>query len=660
LVFSSSKTSESAKKASILNAVFSTPVSLLIFLTMLTALDIAKLSYFETIYRVTRFFQFQVTFTSSPIYDSVLATALGIMTTLVLFRQRRLLSCALSGALVAAMAAVIVFNNPTFASGVTVSVLPLIFAVWVFERKRREGKKDDEGEAKLSRINRDSLILSLTGLFLAIGVSSLITWIGYPAAPSRIYSNPYWAGATLEATLFYTFGLLSPFLAVLLFFSYAFRPSFSSFVAAFAKRKSNATTTTATTTATSSSLKVPAEPPSSPAFSTPARGIAGISRARLFLLLSSIIVVALGIYPYLPSVNPDALQVSVDAPYYINQINVIRNEGLFSPNGPFGFANERALSILVFYGIAQVTQQSAASIISYLPAFLGLLSVLSVYKLVRHVFGPSHPVVLYAPLLTAFSQQFVVGIYGGFFSNMLALPLLFVAILFFLRYSESRRKLDLSVFVVATLSVLLIHIYTWVFLAATLVIAIGILTFTSNKDTGKIRTLRQYAPILAVFGMTIVIMLAIASQVRSTSGLSFLVNLTSSSVGQDFFATRWFNLNYMFRVYLGGFLTNSAAIFLALVWAFKADYRNRFEAVLLSSTFLLSFFFFFGDPVAQSRIFYDLPLQLPVAMMLGGLATGSILGSLSPWTRSALIVLVLVHSANYALRSMANFYLLPL
>lgn len=642
----------------ILNAVFSTPVSLLIFLTLLTALDIARLAYFETIYRVTRFFQFQVTFTSSPVYDSVLATALGIMTALILFRQRRLLSYALSGALVAAMAADIVLNNPTLASGITVSVLPLIFAVWVFARKRGEGKK--EGEETSTRINRDSLILSLAGLFLAIGLSSLLTWIGYPAFPSRIYSSTFWAGATLEATLFYTFGLLSPFLAVLLFFSYAFRPSFSSLVAAFAKRKTNATTTT--TAAASSTLTMPAKPSSSSssAFSAPARGIAGISRARLFLIISSIIVVAIGIYPYLPTVNPDALQVSVDAPYYINQINVIRNEGLFSPNGPFGFANERALSILVFYGIAQVTQQSAASIISYLPAFLGLLSVLSVYKLVRHVFGPSHPVVLYAPLLTAFSHQFVVGIYGGFFSNMLALPLLFAAILFFLRYSESKRKLDLSVFVMVTLSVLLIHIYTWVFLAATLVIAIGILTFTGNKDAGKIRTLRQYAPILAVLGMTIVIMLAIASQVRSTSGLSFLVNLTSSSVGQDFFATRWFNLNYMFRVYLGGFLTNSAAIFLALVWAFKADYRNRFEAVLLSSTFLLSFFFFFGDPVAQSRIFYDLPLQIPVAMMLGGLATGSILGSLNPWTRSALIVLVLVHFANYALRSMANFYLLPL
>jgi hypothetical protein len=656
LVFSSSTTSESAKRVSIVNGVFSIPVSLLIFLTLLTALDIARMAYFETIYRVTRFFQFQVTFTNSAVYDGVLATALGIVTALILFRQKRLLSCALSGALFAAMIAVLVLNNPAFASGVTVSVLPLIFAVWVFERRRKSKDENKKREEKPSRINRDSLILALTGLFLAIGVSSLFTWIAYPAFPSRIYSNTYWAGATLEATLFYTFGLLSPFLAVLLFFSYAFRPSFNSLMVALAKRKSSATTA-----ASSNPTMMSAEPPSS-AFSSSARGIAGISKARLFLIISSIIVIVLGIYPYLPTVNPDFLQVSVDAPYYINQINVIKNEGLFSPNGPFGFANERALSILVFYGIAEVTQQSAASIIAFLPAFLGLLSVLSVYKLVRHVFGPGHPVVLYAPLLTAFSHQFVVGIYGGFFSNMLALPLLFVAILFFLRYSEStrRRKLNLSIFVIATLSALLIHIYTWVFLAATLVIAIGILVFTSGKDVGKARTLKQYAPILAVFGMTIVVMLAIATQVKSTSGLGFLVNLTSSSVGQDFFAARWFNLNYMFRVYLGGFLTNSAAIFLALVWAFKADYRNRFEAVVLSSMFLLSFFFFFGDPVAQSRIFYDLALQIPVAIMLGKLATGSFLGSLSPLTRNALILLVMVHFANYALRSLANFYLLPL
>lgn len=645
----SATASQFARKASLLNAALSLPLSILIFLTLLTSLDLARVAYFETIYRVTRFFQFQVTFTGSPVYDHILAGALGIATVLILFNQKRRISYTFSGALFVLMATVLVFNNPILGSAATVLILPSIFAIWVFGR--RNDKEQEEEEKVSSRINRNSLVLSLTAVFLVIELASLFAWIGYPAFPSRIYSNTYWTGATLGGTLFYTFGLLSPFLAVLLFFSYALRPSFSSLVGAFAKRKAG-------TTAVLTPPVVSAEPATAPAPS--ASGTGKLSRARLFLIISSIIVVALGIYPYLPTVNPDALQVSVDAPYYINQINVIRNEGLFSPNGPFGFANERALSILVFYGIAQVTQLSAASVISYLPAFLGLLSVLSVYKLVRHVFGPSHPVVLYAPLLTAFSHQFVVGIYGGFFSNMLALPLLFTAILFFLRYSESKRKLDLSIFVVVTLSVLLIHIYTWVFLAATLVIAIGILTFTSNKETGKIRTLRQYVPILAVLGMTIVIMLGIASQVKSTSGLSFLVNLTSSSVGQDFFATRWFNLNYMFRVYLGGFLTNSAAIFLALVWAFKADYRNRFEAVLLSSTFLLSFFFFFGDPVAQSRIFFDLPLQIPVAMMLGGLATGSILGSLGPLTRNVLIVLVLVHFANYALRSLANFYLLPL
>src|SRR5581483_101987 len=116
-------------------------------------------------------------------------------------------------------------------------------------------------------------------------------------------------------------------------------------------------------------------------------------------------------------------------------------------------------------------------------------------------------------------------------------------------------------------------------------------------------------------------------------------------------------LNTTFRFYLGGFLANSVLMGMALIWAFKADYKNHFNAVILASTFIFSAFFFLGDEVIQSRIFYNIPLFIPSAILLSNFMTGKYISGLDSRTRTMIVVLVFLFLGNYALRSLANFVL---
>jgi hypothetical protein len=382
------------------------------------------------------------------------------------------------------------------------------------------------------------------------------------------------------------------------------------------------------------------------------------SAKRFWLFVSISLVILFSLYPYLASINRDFSIVSVDSTYYINQIDNIKNGGLFSKDGPFSFSSERALSVLFFYGIAAVMPSVPTNVIvAYLPIFLGSFLVFSSYLLIRYGANTkenneaSHFVV---PLLVPFSMQFIVGIYGGFFSNMLALSFMLLTLLFYLRFLRSSKMLDLGLFVAMMFMTLFGHVYTWVFLIATLVVSTVILAIAKRKTERK----KPHIFLLLSIAITVAVLISVSSFVTGKSGLDYINGVINTNTGQNFLETRWFSINTTFRFYLGGFLANSVLMGLAMIWAFKANYKNHFNAVILASIFIFSAFFFLGDEVTQSRIFFNIPLFIPAAIVLSNFITGKYLTSLDSRTRITIVVLIFLYLGNYALRSLANFYLI--
>lgn len=120
------------------------------------------------------------------------------------------------------------------------------------------------------------------------------------------------------------------------------------------------------------------------------------------------------------------------------------------------------------------------------------------------------------------------------------------------------------------------------------------------------------------------------------------------------FAERWRNLSSTFTWHLGGFLTNSAILLLLFLWTMKANYSNNSDRLFLSLVFVTILPVLFGDYLVQSRLFYNIPLQIPASIIMYKLYTDH----KTSFGKPLLLVLILLQF-NYALRAMANMYFIP-
>lgn len=597
----------------------SLPIPVLGLLCLIRILELIQVIIFPTINRLTTPQLFLVYLAGSFLADDVIIALIAIVSSLVLFHRKNVLFILVPALIAAAIGVSVWLQNQLVADVVALASFPLVIFAYVFSRYQKIPFN--------LKISRNSLLTATTALFLAIEVAALLTWIFYPIFPTTIYSGWNWYGADIQSKLFYAAGLLSPGLMAILIFSFALRPAVYSSV----RWKKLLERFTNEFQNVNQSKKT----------------------AYALLVVACFISIGLGVYVYLPSINNNFQNVSVDAPFYINQLDLIKSHGIFAKGGPFDRNIDRAFSLLIFYGITAALNQPAQYVVAFLPIPLTVSLVITTFVLVRYGLR-NNLAAGFAAILTAFSVQFVVGVYAGFFSNLMALSFAMVALFLFLKYQNNeKRYLSFSLFILVMVLLLITHVYTWVFLASAIVLSTLIMSL-ARKNANRRSELRQNIPIYLGICSMVGIVLVIAS-VSSISGVTHLTNLASSDVNPNFFATRWFTTNYTFRIYLGGFLTNSLLIAIAIFWALKVDYGNRFNVLILSGIYITSIFFFVGDTVVQSRMFYNVPLQIPAAIILAEIASFRSSSS-GLWRNVAILIVILgvAHLANYGIRSVAN------
>ena len=137
-------------------------------------------------------------------------------------------------------------------------------------------------------------------------------------------------------------------------------------------------------------------------------------------------------------------------------------------------------------------------------------------------------------------------------------------------------------------------------------------------------------------------------------GLESDLQIVQNTTGIEEFLYKWSNLDYTFSAFVGGYFTNATILLLALLWVLRARPGKTFDRVLLVSLFVGALPILFGDPIMQTRIFYDMPLHIPAALLLYSVVSNY---RTHPLLGSTLALVVIIHLVNYALRSTANMYL---
>jgi hypothetical protein len=364
----------------------------------------------------------------------------------------------------------------------------------------------------------------------------------------------------------------------------------------------------------------------------------------LFVLLS----ISLAIIPQLPTVNKDNQQIGSDSLTYVEWISSLKQEKtllnfllatLQIQNG------DRPLSLVVIYLFTSIIDAPPLDIIEYLPILLGPALVLVVYLLTREV-THNETTSLFAASLTGLGNfQVSLGIYAGFYANWIALLVGFLSIIFFFRFLRSPRKRSLVTFFVLLVVMLFTHAYTWsVFSLAIGIFTIAILLLKQiPKKTGLLLLIAVISSVVIDLARTFVL-----SPYGSQGGIELTLSLAQTQVAVKELGLIWETLVDAVQHHFGGIFSNFIVLGLVIYWFIRSELRTDFNLFLVVFLMIGIPPLFLGDWVLQSRVFYNIPFQIPAAIALTFL--------LKQKNASRIIVPVYIWLFAVSIWTVSNFY----
>jgi hypothetical protein len=365
----------------------------------------------------------------------------------------------------------------------------------------------------------------------------------------------------------------------------------------------------------------------------------------LFMLLSVII----GLVPHQPVVNKDDRTVGADTADYIK---LIKDTSTNSNGSIQEFirqifvvqdAGDRPLALLFLFTVIKMVPSDLSHTIDYLPIVLGPALVLVVYFLTRVMTSNNDSISILASFLTAISFHTLIGIYAGLYANWFALIIGYLSIVYLFKFLKAHGRLNFIAYSILVILLLFSHVYTWSIFAlvmATFLIAMLMLNYYRRK---------YIILLLLVIFSTVVVDVVRMNLTGSTGGIERDIQAYNYyGVGPKQFFMRWNNIVDTTEHFHGGLLANFIILGLGLYWLFRANYtepHNIFLMIFLSVGIMP---LFFGDWLVQTRVFYNIPFQIPAAIGLNYIKQQSkgmmILLSVCIWLTAVSIV------------SVSNFY----
>ena len=350
------------------------------------------------------------------------------------------------------------------------------------------------------------------------------------------------------------------------------------------------------------------------------------NRSQLLLVVAGLAgAFFVGLYPYLPAINPSSALVGSDVrTYYFNAAQQMVSQGPLAVVGS-RLQNDRTGFLLFEYVLARLTGSVDFSV-RVIPSLLAALLAASTYLFVRS--GSKDRLLAgTASLFAAFSFQVVTGINGGLDANWLAASesLVFLSLLLVGLNRSDRRYLVLSV--VASALVLFTHPWTWL-MTMGVVATYGLLTWARALVTQERGSLRFELASVASVVLVNLVMDGAKSLLGSSSAVRDVYTSSASSLSLANLSSSLGALQSTLAVYLGGAFDNPVIVAFAIVGLFTmADLLSRMNRLLFSWVAVASvgiLFSPYNQSFYQARIIALVPLQV-----LAGIGFLSVLRYLS-------------------------------
>lgn len=470
---------------------------------------------------------------------------------------------------------------------------------------------------------------------IAVEALSLLRWVTCPLLHSEIYSDASWFFSRFNSLLFYVFNSV---LGNTMILSFVF--SFPVFILSFIKH------------IRVEGSKIHVELSKSERQINSNQVDLELSRGRILLLYSFLILLYLSYLPYFPSLNPLNKPVSVDIVFYVDYLNTFKQLGLSSEgvNYLLGIQGARATAIFLTYLVSLVSSLSSTEAVKASIFIASYLLVLATYFSLKSVVG-NNSIMKLSIFFSVFSIQVIVGLYAGYLANLVAIPFLLLMVLFFSRAMKGETRFFLLAIFFSAIA-LYSHPWSWtifvlaVFLLLPLNLVLSLIGVRDRYDKNEVKT---------IFFFTLVnLLLDFSKQLlfKSVGGIyaEYAVTRGSFSISNIFLLNR--NLDELTQIYVGGYTSNILIYALSIAGVFSLLVFNNvfFDSLFLILTIAAAPFLFVNETL-QSRLLYVLPTNIYAAT---GLHKVSVSLKKKGVEHQAFIILVLLSLANYSFRSIVN------
>jgi hypothetical protein len=503
-------------------------------------------------------------------------------------------------------------NLSTITDMITLISLPLVFFFLSYNKFASK---------KILDVSSDLAVNYFAIICTVIGSASILMSLP-PIFSSPLSSFPL---RNYAYDIFSLFSIFSPILMLLLIFCLPLKMIINAFSERILKIKYSNNT-------------------SAVSFTTVVRRRNKILYLLLFILLSMILV----LIPHQPAINKDDQRIGVDTTYYVNWLG-----NLTSTNSTQDFlrqafvvqsGGDRPLALMFFFTLVKVINLDSFYTIEYIPIILGPPLIILVYFLTREL--TSNDITsIFAAFLTAISFHVLIGIYAGFYANWLALLIGYVSFIFLIRFLRESQKIYYILYLALMIILVLTHVYTWSILAIVSAVLLIVMLVTRYYQR------RNIILLLLVIVLSVAIDVSRTALTGSAGGLIKDLEIADKGVDIELFNQRWTSLTETIHIYVGGQYSNFIILGLCLYWLFLSDLRktsNIFIAIFLSTGILP---LFFGNWALETRVFYNIPFQIPAAIAITQLKEQS--------NTRILVVPICVWLIAMSIIAVSNFYLIP-
>lgn len=354
------------------------------------------------------------------------------------------------------------------------------------------------------------------------------------------------------------------------------------------------------------------------------------------------ISIVASIYPYIPSLNPNFYPVGVDFRYYEEALRGFE----VNPWSVFEFfGGSRPLLIVFLYFFKCLFGFDVRTAVTFAPIILNPLLVFSIFMVVWRGFGDLRLASISA-LFTSMGFKITVNMYSYFLANIFALIVIFFSLSLLFTYFNSKSRVVLILAVALYNMALLIHPWTYIQFSASLALFL-LYSIFKFKFRGFIRVLRGYHSVVLMLApsipLTLILLILGGSQFWIIYGLIKTFNLGN-------LYNYWYNSFFIGFILYGGFQLNFFTLISAFI-ALLTSSRGVCDDILRFTIITSSIIYPFLDGMLQSRVLFNLPLEVYSAVLVYWLSNARSIGIRM---RSSIISLIVLSQLNYLFRCLAN------